>query len=127
MTFTLRMGVPEMQAFYEEMMHNIESQTCDADEAHLYKKFLKALSLLAQNPRHNSLQSHEIEVLSRRVGYKVWQSYLENNTPAAGRVFWGYGPEQGTITILGLESHPEDAKKSGYQKVRLSAFPPPTP
>jgi hypothetical protein len=124
MTFTLRMGVPEMQEFYENMMLNIESQTCDADETHLYKKFLKALSLLAQNPRHNSLQSHEIEVLSRRVGYKVWQSYLENNTPSAGRIFWGYGPEQGTITIFALEPHPEDAKKSGYQKIRLSAFPP---
>ncbi|MFY7997604.1 MAG: hypothetical protein ACOVSW_03270, partial [Candidatus Kapaibacteriota bacterium] len=85
-----------------------------------------ALSLLAQNPRHNSLQSHEIEVLSRRVGYKVWQSYLENNTPSAGRIFWGYGPEQREITIVGVEPHPEDAKESGYEKVRLSAFPPPT-
>jgi hypothetical protein len=124
MTFTLRMGVPEMQEMYDGMIHKIESHTCNADEMQLFKKFLKALSLLAQNPRHNSLQSHEIEVLSRRVGYKVWQSYLENNTPAAGRIFWGYGPEQGTITIFAIEPHPEDTKKSGYQKVRLSGFPP---
>lgn len=40
---------------------------------------------------------------------KVWQSYLENNTPSAGRVYWVYYPK-GSITIIGIEPHPNDNK-----------------
>ena len=51
---------------------------------------------------------------------KVWESYLENNTPAAGRLFWVYGPGRKDITIIGLEPHPNDKAKS-YDKVTLSS------
>lgn len=94
------------------------------------KKLAKTVLLLSSNPRHNSLQSHEIDDLTRRyekisgISCKVWQSYLENNTPAAGRLFWVYGPGKGEITITGLEPHPEDKKKAGYAKVTLSMLPP---
>jgi hypothetical protein len=54
---------------------------------------------------------------------KVWQSYLDNRTPAAGRLFWVYGPGKSEITIIGLEPHPEDKKRAGYEKVRLSELP----
>ena len=54
---------------------------------------------------------------------EYWQSYLENNTPAASRLFWVYGPDQQEITIIGLEPHPEDRKKAGYTKVSLSDLP----
>jgi hypothetical protein len=50
---------------------------------------------------------------------KVWQSYLENNKSAAGRLFWVYGPDKEDITIIGIEPHPED-KKNGYTKIKLS-------
>lgn len=90
-------------------------------ETALYKKWGKALKFLSQKPRHPGLASHEIDALSRRYGEKVWQSYLENNTPGAGRMFWVYGPGKAEITVVGLEPHPEDAKSSGYAKVRLSA------
>ena len=56
-------------------------------------------------------------------GVKVWQSYLENRTPAAGRIFWAYGPGKGEITILAVEPHPEDQKHGGYDRVKLSALP----
>ena len=52
---------------------------------------------------------------------KVWQSYLENNTPKAGRIYWVYGPDKGDITIIGLEPHPED-KSNAYQKITLSSM-----
>ncbi len=54
---------------------------------------------------------------------KVWQSYLENHTPAAGRISWAYGPGKGEITILAVEPHPEDQKRGGYDRVRLSDLP----
>ena len=52
---------------------------------------------------------------------KVWQSYLEKNTPGAGRIFWVYGPGREEITVIGVEPHPEDKKSAGYQKAMLSA------
>ena len=52
---------------------------------------------------------------------KVWQSYLENNTPAAGRIFWVYGPDRGDITVIGLEPHPND-KSNAYEKITLSSM-----
>ena len=55
----------------------------------LYKKMGKAMRLLANNPRHPGLNSHEIDSLSRRYGMKVWESYLENRqAELAG--FFGY-------------------------------------
>jgi hypothetical protein len=37
-------------------------------------------------------------------GEDVWESYAENKTPAAFRVFWCYGA--GVITILAIIAHP---------------------
>ena len=50
---------------------------------------------------------------------RVWESYLENNTPKAGRIFWVYAPERNDITIIGLEPHPDD-KNNAYKKTTLS-------
>ena len=33
------------------------------------------------------------------------QSYLENKTSGAMRMYWVYGPDQKDITIIGLEPH----------------------
>ena len=55
-------------------------------------------------------------MLTQKYGIKIWQSYLENNTPAAGRIFWVYGPEKGKITIVGIEDHPQ---KGRYGDVKL--------
>ena len=117
--FKIRLGEPEMAALWERL--NSGAVTLGADEAKLYKKWGKAMALLANNPQHPGLNSHEIEALSRRYGEKVWQSYLENRNSAAARMYWVYGPGKGEITVIGLEPHPEDKKSSGYAKVRLSA------
>lgn len=121
--YSLVMGVPEMEELYDALARGKEAGTLDPEEEKLAKKFFKTLLLLASNPRHNSLESHEIDVLTRRVGFKVFQSYLENRNPSAGRLFWAYGPGRGQIAVLGLEPHPEDTRH-GYERIRLSAFPP---
>jgi hypothetical protein len=95
----------------------------DADEQKLFKKLVKTLNYLAQNPRHNSLNSHEIDDLTRKHGLKIFQSYLENKTPAAGRLIWAYGPDQQDITVLAIEPHPEDQKRGAYQRIKLSTLP----
>ena len=120
MVYEIHMGVPEMKAFWDELKTKVASGNASKDEEKLYKKIGKAMYYLANNPRHPGLHSHEIGPLSARYGMKVWESYLENNTPSAGRVFWAYGPKQGDITIIGLEPHPNDAKSNAYKKITLS-------
>jgi hypothetical protein len=119
--FSIRLGVPEMEALWADLSEKAKNSTLGKDEEKLYKKMGKAMAFLSNDPKHPGLHSHEIDALSRRYGVKVWQSYLENKTSGAGRIYWIYGPEKNDITIIGLEPHPEDKKKSGYDTVRLSA------
>ena len=93
MTYNIRLGVPEMAEFWNGLRGKIANDTANKDERATYKKIGKAMKLLAGNPRHPGLQSHEISSLTKRYGgIKVWESYLENNTPSAGRLFWVYDP-----------------------------------
>jgi hypothetical protein len=123
MAFKIRLGIPEVEAFWKEMNQKHDCDELDATERKFFKKFVKALGLLSDNPRHNSLNSHEISPLTQKFGIKIWQSYLENNVPSAGRIFWTYGPNQGEITILGIEPHPEDKKRHAYKRIKLSSLP----
>jgi hypothetical protein len=118
--YTIRLGVPEMLALWNDLSTRNAAGTLGADEAKLYKKWGKAMVHLAADPRYPGLHSHEIEALSRRFGDRVWQSYIENRNSNAGRLYWVYGPGKGDITVIGLEPHPEDKKRDGYAKVRLS-------
>ncbi|HEX4629963.1 MAG TPA: hypothetical protein VH188_03285 [Chthoniobacterales bacterium] len=120
MASTIRLGVPEMETLWNELLAEQNDGKICADRARLLKRLRKTFGLLALNPRHPSLQSHDIDALSKRYGHRVWQSYLENQTPAAGRIFWVYGPERHDITIIGVEPHPDDTK-SAYEKVVLSS------
>ena len=119
--FQIHMGVPEMEEFWNTFQKKVTSGTAGKDEIRIFKKLGKAFRQLANDPRHPGLNSHEISSLSKRVGFKIWESYLENNTPAAGRIFWAYGPNRGDITIMGLEPHPDDKAKS-YDKITLSSM-----
>lgn len=127
MAFRIRMGVPMMAAYWQDLAARKLQGRLDKDEEKFFKKLVKTLGFLGQNPRHPGLASHEIDDLTRQHGIKIFQSYLENNAPAAGRLFWAYGPDQGDITVLALEPHPEDQKRGAYQRIKLSALPPRKP
>ena len=117
--FSVHLGIPEMKALWDDLKTKHQARTSSKDEEKMYKLIGKAMRLIAENPRHPGLQSHEISSLTARYGMKVWESYLENNTPKAGRIFWVYGPEKGDITIIGIEPHPDD-KSNAYKKITLS-------
>ncbi|HAF02784.1 MAG TPA: hypothetical protein DCG89_03140 [Spartobacteria bacterium] len=123
MAFHIRMGVPEMEALWNDLSTRKQDGKLHKNEEKLFKKLVKALGYLSANPRHNSLASHEIEDLTRRHGFKIFQSYLENRTPAAGRMFWAYGPDKGDITVLAIEPHPEDEKRGAYERIKLASLP----
>jgi hypothetical protein len=57
------------------------------------------------NLRHPSLNTHKYESLRRPDGGPVFEAYAENRTPGAYRVFWFYGPERDTITIVAITDH----------------------
>jgi hypothetical protein len=120
--FEIRMGIPEMDLIWKNLSSGYDSNTLSKNELLLFKKLAKALKLLSKNPRHPGLQSHEIELLTSKYGFKIFQSYLENNTPSAGRIFWSYGPKKAEITILGIEPHPDDKKGGTYTRINLSGF-----
>ena len=77
----------------------------------------KALGFLEVNPEHPGLHTHEFTSLTGAHGEKVFEAYAQNQTPAAYRIFWHYGPDEisGTgkdkqriavITIVAITGHP---------------------
>ena len=119
--FDIHLGIPEMESLWNSLLDNAHNGKANKNEVKLYKQLGKAMNLLANNPKHPGLSSHEISSLSARYGMKVFESYLENNTPKAGRIFWVYGPNKKDITIIGIEPHPDD-KTNAYKKVTLSSM-----
>lgn len=123
MTFKIHFGEPDIKSLWDDLCRKKASNQINAKENEFLEKWVKTTSHLSHNPRHPSLNTHEIEDLSKKFGMKVFEAYLENNTPAARRMFWAYGPDKGSITILAVEQHPNNDKKHAYKKVRLSSFP----
>ena len=116
--YEIYMGIPQMEEYWDSLTKKVNSKTCTKGEALIYKKLLKTFRLLSDNPRHKSLHTHEIKELIDRYEMKVWESYIDNKTPNALRLFWVYYPNGG-ITIIGVEPHPND-KKNAYKKINLS-------
>ena len=111
-----------MLHLWNDLQQKAEAKTLDAEERALFDKWSKALEHLSNNPRHPGLKSHEIDDLTEKYGFKVWQSYLENRKAGARRMFWAYGPGKEAITILGIEKHPNTSKKKAYKRVSLDRF-----
>ena len=71
-----------------------------------FKAVRKTIGLLENNPRHPSLNTHKYQTKRGENGEDVFEAYAENNTPGAYRIFWHYGPEKNTITIIAITPHP---------------------
>ena len=77
------------------------------------KKVRKALGHLQRDPRHRGLHTHQYENFPGRPDDKVWDSYVENHTPSAWRLYWMYGPDEenesgsvvSVITVLVIGPH----------------------
>lgn len=71
-----------------------------------WKAVRKTLGLMEVNLRHPGLNTHKLESLKGPAGEDVFEAYAENNTPAAYRIFWHYGPKKGQVTIIAITDHP---------------------
>jgi hypothetical protein len=66
------------------------------------KKVRKALRLL----QHPGLHSHDYQSVPGPGGVTLWESYVENKTPSAWRIWWIYGAGDAQITIVTIGPHP---------------------
>ena len=80
MSFTVRMGIPEMDYYWQDMCGRENKGELDKGELKTFKKLLKTFHHLSINPKHTGLSSHEIGALSKIVGFKIWESYVKSNT-----------------------------------------------
>lgn len=120
--FIIHMGIPEMEALWNEWSQQDKAKTLKGENKKLFDKWVKAMKLLRENPNHPSLMSHTIDILTQKYGFTILESYLENKTNGRPwRMFWTYGPYQGAITILGLEPHPRNSR--AYKRINLSHKP----
>lgn len=71
-----------------------------------YKAVCKTLGLMQNNLRHPSLNTHKFDGISSPTGGEVFESYAENHTSGAYRVFWCYGPLRGYLYIISITPHP---------------------
>ena len=75
MKFDILMGVPEMEEYWDDLCKRAEKNKLGNDKRR-FKKLLKTLNYLSNDPNHNSLSTHEIKPLTLRYGRKVWKSYI---------------------------------------------------
>lgn len=61
---------------------------------------------MSTNLKHPSLNTHKYDEMEGPNGEEVFESYAQNNTPGAYRIFWHYGPGKKKITILAITPHP---------------------
>lgn len=76
------------------------------DKKAVCKAVHKILGFMETNLKHPSLKTHEYTAMKGPNGEKVFESYVQNRTPGAYRIFWHYGLEKGTLTILEICPHP---------------------
>src|SRR3989338_4412343 len=76
--------------------------------AGLSKQIKKSLGYLQTNPKHPSLNTHPYDSIGHPWDpkQKVFEAYVQNNTPSAYRIFWCYGPDKKQITIIAITPHP---------------------
>lgn len=89
---------------------SVEAQRVLADlkkpqHARKKKKVDKALKLLQDaGPSYPGLNSHKLNGITGPGGGDLWDSYVENNTPSAWRLYWEYGDDD-YIFVVGIGPH----------------------
>lgn len=98
MTFELK--------FTNEANTNLRALEEDKGLQKRLKAVRKALGYLEVNPRHPGLNTHKYSSLIGENGEEIFEAYAENQTTAAYRIFWHYGPDKNVITVIAITPHP---------------------
>ncbi|RLK60495.1 hypothetical protein [Actinokineospora cianjurensis] len=102
------MSAPPFALLYtREVEQVLEDLRAKQQYAAKLKKVRKALRLLEQvGPGHPGLHSHRYQSVPGPGGAALWESYVENKTPSAWRVWWIHGPRDDQLTIVTIGPHP---------------------
>ncbi len=100
----------ELTVSADEALRKIEN----GSDLGLIKQVKKALGYLQTNPKHPSLETHEYDSIPNPIdpSQKVFEAYVQNNTPGAYRIFWIYGSvkkppiKERVITVVAITPHP---------------------
>jgi hypothetical protein len=99
--------------FTNEAAGQLQAIATDPAKKGLHKQVLKTLGLLELNTRHPGLNTHEYQSLVGANSERVWEAYAQNQTPGAYRVFFHYGPDDGSgkkririLTVIAITPHP---------------------
>ena len=96
----------EAQASFQNRQKNNKAKATKAEG--LFKQMQKCVALLTNNPSHPGLQTHPYSSIPNPYDpkQKVFEAYVQYQTPGAYRVFWCYGPGIGELTIIAITPHP---------------------
>ena len=101
------MSAPPFQLAYTDEARSVLKDLEQPRHSVKRQKVLKTLRLLRDiGPAHPGLNSHKYHSRSGPHGEDLWESYVENRTPGAWRIWWIYGPEDDMITVVTLGPHP---------------------
>jgi hypothetical protein len=92
--------------FTEHANDQMEELETAKDNKVVLKAVRKILGFMEANLRHPSLNTHKYDAMKGPNREEVFESYVQNNTPGAYRIFWHYGPGKKKITILEICPHP---------------------
>jgi hypothetical protein len=109
--------MPEAKTAYDDLKSKAEAslvsrqkkrKTKSSRDEGLFKQVYKTVALLASNPKHPGLQTHDYHSLLHPYDpkQKIFEAYAQNQTPSAYRVFWCYGPGKQQITLIAITPHP---------------------
>src|SRR6185503_19406537 len=89
-------------SFTEEADLDMDALKNDKSKVIIAKAVLKSLKFMTENLRHPSLNTHKYSEMEGPNGEEIFESYAQNNTPGAYRIFWYYGPGKKEITVIAI-------------------------
>lgn len=92
---------PDVELEFDELRN-------DSSKKAISKAVIKALRYMSENIRHPSLHTYKYDDYVGPNGEEIFESYAQNKTPGAYRIFWYYGPEKRMITVIGITPHPNE-------------------
>ncbi len=99
-------GTPRKYSSGHSHLTDLQEVESNPSEISVMKAVYKTLGLMETNLRHPSLQSHEFTSLKGPNGEKIFEAYVQQNTPGTFRIFWYYGPEKKQLTIVAITPYP---------------------
>jgi len=92
--------------FSPAALRQLDALKKGSSKTKIFKAVRKTLGLMETNLRHPGLNTHKFSSLEGPQGEEVFEAYAQQNTPAAYRIFWFYGPSKGQLTIIAITPHP---------------------